>query len=150
MYPLPLSGALVLNASVQNRTDFSSFTPHASYGEETSLPLYLSPDGIGNCGVVFYVNPSTFEIRVAQDSACPETSSYHRRRPLRALFVNLGAEAVRSCQQELERAQFTVNSKIVRNLAFSMEQFPLPRCLLTIRGGHNNGSQYELTRYMLN
>lgn len=41
----------------------------------------------------------------------------HRRRPLRVLFVHRDADAVDSCIQELDRAQFIVSADSVLNLA---------------------------------
>ena len=76
MYHLPLPAAVVLNASAQNRTDFSSFTPHAA--------------------------------RINSADCTPE--------PFRLNAI----------------------SAIT------------PSLLTDDTWGHNNGSQYELTRYMLN
>jgi PAS domain-containing protein len=46
----------------------------------------------------------------------------HRRRALRALFVHRDADAIESCVQELQKAQFTVSSDCVLNLAQCGEQ----------------------------
>jgi hypothetical protein len=46
----------------------------------------------------------------------------HRRRALRALFVHRDADAIESCVQELQKAQFTVSSDCVLNLAQCAEQ----------------------------
>jgi diguanylate cyclase (GGDEF)-like protein/PAS domain S-box-containing protein len=46
-----------------------------------------------------------------------ESSPSHRSRPLRALFVHRDAGAINACMQELQKAQFTVSSDCVLNLA---------------------------------
>ena len=51
-----------------------------------------------------------------------EGTPSHRNRPLRALFVHRDADAIVACVQELERAQFTVSSDCVLNLAQCTEQ----------------------------
>jgi hypothetical protein len=51
-----------------------------------------------------------------------ERSPSHRIRPLHALFVHRDAEAIDACVQELEKAQFTVNSDCVLELAQCAEQ----------------------------
>ena len=51
-----------------------------------------------------------------------ECVSPHRRRPLHALFVHLDEKVIELCQQELEAAQFTVQSDFVLNLTQCAEQ----------------------------
>jgi hypothetical protein len=46
----------------------------------------------------------------------------HRSRPLRALFVHRDTGAIDACLQELQKAQFTVSSDCVLNLAQCAEQ----------------------------
>jgi diguanylate cyclase (GGDEF)-like protein/PAS domain S-box-containing protein len=53
---------------------------------------------------------------------CSERSLSHRSRPLRALFVHRDADAIEACAQEFEKAQFTVSSDCVLNLAQCAEQ----------------------------
>ncbi len=52
----------------------------------------------------------------------PDTTASHRRRPLRVLFIHREADAVDSCVQELEKAQFTVGADVVLTLAQCTEQ----------------------------
>ena len=65
----------------------------------------------------------------ARDEAYPEHTSVrhvgappHRPRPLRVLFVHLGAAAIDSCLQELKKGQFTVSYDLVLSLAQCTEQ----------------------------
>jgi diguanylate cyclase (GGDEF)-like protein/PAS domain S-box-containing protein len=51
-----------------------------------------------------------------------KSSTSHRRRPLRVLFVHLDADVMESCSQELDKAQFTVKSDFVLSLAQSTDQ----------------------------
>lgn len=50
-------------------------------------------------------------------SSCPASTTSHRRRPVRVLFVHRDADAIDSCVQELEKGQFAVQSDLVLNLA---------------------------------
>ena len=52
----------------------------------------------------------------------PESTSSHRRRSLRVLFVHRDSDAVDSCLQELKKAQFTVGADFVLNLTQCAEQ----------------------------
>lgn len=45
----------------------------------------------------------------------PETTSFHRRRPLRVLFVHRDPQVIDSCLQELKKGQFIVCSDSVLN-----------------------------------
>src|SRR6201987_5661669 len=51
-----------------------------------------------------------------------KSSTSHRRRPLRVLFVHTDADVMESCSQELDKAQFTVKSDFVLSLAQSTDQ----------------------------
>src|ERR1700745_3906586 len=51
-----------------------------------------------------------------------KSSTSHRRRPLRVLFVHLDADIMEACSQELGKAQFTVKSDFVLSLAQSTDQ----------------------------
>jgi diguanylate cyclase (GGDEF)-like protein/PAS domain S-box-containing protein len=51
-----------------------------------------------------------------------ESTPAHRHRPLRVLFVHCDADIIDRCLQELKKAQFTVSSDFVLNLAQSREQ----------------------------
>jgi diguanylate cyclase (GGDEF)-like protein/PAS domain S-box-containing protein len=51
-----------------------------------------------------------------------ESVPSRRSRPLRALFVHRDRDAIDACVQELEKAQFTVSSDFVLNLAQCAEQ----------------------------
>jgi diguanylate cyclase (GGDEF)-like protein/PAS domain S-box-containing protein len=51
----------------------------------------------------------------------PESSSPHRQRSLRALFVHCVADLIDSCLRELEKGQFTVSSDVVLSLAHCAE-----------------------------
>jgi len=51
-----------------------------------------------------------------------ESTSSHRRRSLRVLFVHRDSDAVDSCLQELKKAQFTVGADFVLNLTQCAEQ----------------------------
>jgi diguanylate cyclase (GGDEF)-like protein/PAS domain S-box-containing protein len=64
-----------------------------------------------------------------------ERAPCHRSRPLRALFVHRDADAIDACVQELERAQFTVSSDCVLNLAQCAEQL---RSKLVVRRALNH------------
>jgi diguanylate cyclase (GGDEF)-like protein/PAS domain S-box-containing protein len=55
----------------------------------------------------------------------PDTTASHRRRPLRVLFIHREADAVDTCVQELEKAQFTVGADVVLTLAQCTEQLRL-------------------------
>jgi diguanylate cyclase (GGDEF)-like protein/PAS domain S-box-containing protein len=50
------------------------------------------------------------------------SSPSHRRRTLRVLFVHLDADVMEACNQELDAAQFTVQSDFVLSLAQSADQ----------------------------
>ena len=54
-----------------------------------------------------------------------KSSTSHRRRPLRVLFVHLDADVMETCSQELDKAQFTVESDFVLSLAQSTDQLRL-------------------------
>jgi diguanylate cyclase (GGDEF)-like protein/PAS domain S-box-containing protein len=62
------------------------------------------------------------EVRSDRRTARSEGAASHRRRPLRVLFVHRDADAVDSCVQELERAQFIVSADCVLNLAHCSER----------------------------
>ena len=84
------------------------------------------------------------EAHASHVSMGSESSPSHRSRPLRALFVHRDAEAIDACVQELEKAQFTVSSDCVLELAQCAEQ---PRSksydviISEYLGSHRNGSQ---------
>jgi PAS domain S-box-containing protein len=68
----------------------------------------------------------------------------HRSRALRALFVHRDADAIDSCVQELQKAQFTVSSDCVLNLAQCAEQLrstPYDVVIVEYPGSHCKGSQ---------
>jgi diguanylate cyclase (GGDEF)-like protein/PAS domain S-box-containing protein len=52
----------------------------------------------------------------------PTAAPSHRRRALRALFVHRDADAIDDCLEELKKAQFTVSSDFVLNMAQCLEQ----------------------------
>jgi diguanylate cyclase (GGDEF)-like protein/PAS domain S-box-containing protein len=54
-------------------------------------------------------------------SVRPETPSFHRRRPLRVLFVHRDPEAIDSCLQELKKGQFIVSPDSVLNWTLGAE-----------------------------
>ena len=54
-----------------------------------------------------------------------KSSTSHRRRALRVLFVHLDADVMETCSQELDKAQFTVESDFVLSLAQSTDQLRL-------------------------
>ena len=62
------------------------------------------------------------EFRFAQRNFRPESSAVHRRRPLKVLFIHRDADVVDSCQEELKKAQFIVNSDFVLTLAQCTQQ----------------------------
>jgi diguanylate cyclase (GGDEF)-like protein/PAS domain S-box-containing protein len=73
-----------------------------------------------------------------------ERSPSHRIRALRTLFVHRDAEAIDACVQELEKAQFTVSSDCVLNLAQCAEQLRTKSydvIIIEYLGSHGNGSQ---------
>jgi diguanylate cyclase (GGDEF)-like protein/PAS domain S-box-containing protein len=77
-------------------------------------------------------------------SAGSESSPSHRSRRLRALFVHRDADAIDACVQELEKAQFTVSSDCVLNLAQCEEQLRSSSydvMIVEYLGSHCNGSQ---------
>ena len=51
-----------------------------------------------------------------------ENKVFHRRRPLRVLFIHRDADAVDSCLQELKKAQFAVSADTVLTLEQGTEQ----------------------------
>src|SRR5258708_40161102 len=57
------------------------------------------------------------EIQSDRRNVRPDSTASHRRRPLRVLFIHRDADAVDSCVQELEKAQFTVSADVVLTLA---------------------------------
>ena len=61
--------------------------------------------------------PSTSEVLSDRRGVRSEGAASHRRRSLRVLFVHRDADAIDSCVQELEKAQFIVNGDVVLNLA---------------------------------
>ena len=68
----------------------------------------------------------------------------HRSRPIRALFVHRDADAIDACLQELQKAQFTVSSDCVLNLAQCAEQLrsnSYDVLIVEYPGSHYNGSQ---------
>ena len=73
-----------------------------------------------------------------------ESSSSHRSRSLRVLFVHRDTEAIDACVQELEKAQFTVSSDCVSELAQCAEQLRSKSydvIIIEYLGSHCNGSQ---------
>lgn len=60
-------------------------------------------------------------------SVRPETPSFHRRRPLRALFVHRDPEAIDSCLQELKKGQFIVSPDSVLNWTLGAEHLQSQR-----------------------
>jgi diguanylate cyclase (GGDEF)-like protein/PAS domain S-box-containing protein len=73
-----------------------------------------------------------------------EGTPSHRSRPLRALFVHRDADAIDACVQELEKAQFTVSSDCVLNLAQCAEQLRSKSydvIIVEYTGSHGKGSQ---------
>ena len=68
----------------------------------------------------------------------------HRSRPLRALFVHRDVDAIDACLQELQKAQFTVSSDCVLNLAQCAEQLRSKSydvIIVEYPGSHYKGSQ---------
>jgi hypothetical protein len=68
----------------------------------------------------------------------------HRSRPIRALFVHRDADAIDACLQELHKAQFTVSSDCVLNLAQCAEQLRSKSydvLIVEYPGSHYKGSQ---------
>lgn len=61
------------------------------------------------------------EPQLFQGNVRPESSSPHRQRSLRVLFVHRVAEVIARCLQELEKGQFTVSSEIALSLAHCVE-----------------------------
>src|SRR6266478_3420140 len=92
-----------------------------------------------------------FTSRLTHDEACSsyvsvgsESSPSHRSRPLRALFVHRDADAIDACVQELEKAQFTVSSDCVLNLAQCGEQLRSKSydvIIVEYTGSHGKGSR---------
>jgi diguanylate cyclase (GGDEF)-like protein/PAS domain S-box-containing protein len=73
-----------------------------------------------------------------------ESTPSHRSRPLRALFVHRDADAIDACLQELQKAQFTVSSDCVLNLAQCAEQLrsrAYDVIIVEYPGSHCEGSQ---------
>ena len=71
-------------------------------------------------------------------------SPFHRSRPLRALFVHRDADAIDACVRELEKAQFTVSSDCVLNLAQCGQQLRSKSydvIIVEYTGSHGKGSQ---------
>jgi len=62
------------------------------------------------------------DIRSNPGDVRSKSSTSHRRRELRVLFVHLDADVMESCSQELDKAQFTVKSDFVLSLAQSADQ----------------------------
>jgi diguanylate cyclase (GGDEF)-like protein/PAS domain S-box-containing protein len=62
------------------------------------------------------------EIQSDRRNVRPDSTASHRRRPLRVLFIHRDADAVDSCVQELEKAQFVVSTDVVLTLAQCTEQ----------------------------
>jgi len=84
------------------------------------------------------------EAHASHVSVGSESSPSHRSRPLRALFVHRDAEAIDACVQELEKAQFTVSSDCVLELAQCAEQLRSKSydvIIIEYLGSHCNGSQ---------
>jgi diguanylate cyclase (GGDEF)-like protein/PAS domain S-box-containing protein len=68
----------------------------------------------------------------------------HRSRPLRALFVHRDTGAIDACLQKLQKAQFTVSSDCVLNLAQCAEQLRSQSydvLIVEYPGSHYKGSQ---------
>jgi len=73
-----------------------------------------------------------------------ERAPSHRSRPIRALFVHRDADAIDACLQELQKAQFTVSSDCVLNLAKCAEQLRSKSydvIIVEYPGSHCKGSQ---------
>jgi diguanylate cyclase (GGDEF)-like protein/PAS domain S-box-containing protein len=73
-----------------------------------------------------------------------ERAPSHRSRPIRALFVHRDADAIDACLQELQKAQFTVSSDCVLNLAQCAEQLRSKSYdvfIVEYPGSHCKGSQ---------
>ncbi len=73
-----------------------------------------------------------------------EGPPFHRSRPLRVLFVHRDADAIDACVQELEKAQFTVSSDCVLNLAQCGEQLRSKSydvIIVEYTGSHGKGSR---------
>jgi len=84
------------------------------------------------------------EAHASHVSVDSESSPSHRSRPLRALFVHRDTEAIDACVQELEKAQFTVSSDCVLELAQCAEQLRSKSydvIIIEYLGSHCNGSQ---------
>jgi diguanylate cyclase (GGDEF)-like protein/PAS domain S-box-containing protein len=84
------------------------------------------------------------EARPKHVSVRSESVPSHRSRPLRALFVHREAEAIEACVQELQKAQFTVSSDCVLNLALCADQLrskPYDVIIVEYPGSHCKGSQ---------
>lgn len=69
---------------------------------------------------LFQKTPS--DERSHQGTLGPIAAPSHRRRPLHALFVHRDADAIEECLEELRKAQFTVSSDFVLNMAQCVEQ----------------------------
>jgi diguanylate cyclase (GGDEF)-like protein/PAS domain S-box-containing protein len=83
----------------------------------------------------------TFASRLTRGEA---HSPSHRSRPLHAIFVHRDADAIDACVQELEKAQFTVSSDRVVNLAQCEEQLRSKSydvMIVEYLGSHSSGSQ---------
>jgi diguanylate cyclase (GGDEF)-like protein/PAS domain S-box-containing protein len=62
------------------------------------------------------------EYLFGERSSRSEKRVFHRRRPLRVLFIHRDADAVDSCLQELKKAQFAVSADTVLTLEQGTEQ----------------------------
>jgi len=74
----------------------------------------------------------------------PESALSHRRRALHALFVHRDAGAIDACVQELQKAQFTVTSDCVLDLAQCTEQLrsrSYDVIIVEYPGSNSEGSQ---------
>ncbi len=68
------------------------------------------------------LNPTQEEMQLHRGQVRSRSLPSHRWRPLCVLFVHLDANVMEACSQELKKAQFTVKSDFVLNLAQSGNQ----------------------------
>src|SRR5438309_184514 len=83
-------------------------------------------------------------VSVRSESGPSQSGPSRRNRPLHAFFVHREADAIEACVQELQKAQFTVSSDCVLNLARCAEQLR-SKCydviIVEYPGSHCKGSQ---------
>jgi hypothetical protein len=98
-----------------------------------SLPVYDEGDGASRvtsvclwrawwplCGPMASLRKN--EYLFGERNSRSENKVFHRRRPLRVLFIHRDADAVDSCLQELKKAQFAVSADTVLTLEQGTEQ----------------------------